>query len=182
MSLSAGQLAITNHFNGPSLRQRVGMINSQPSGPRAWWRYAVWLLLMGIVVMACQHESRQTVHMPGKDLAGNALPAISPTRAGVVDLEDKGTWYRHMALYQDKFSTQLVESKPIILQLEGDQLVLPDDYKYESALYIDGKEVSVDELTRLSPEFIRELFVMHQWENMANVDKQAKPYQIFIET
>ena len=60
--------------------------------------------------------------------------------------------------------------------------MLPDDYKYESAIYIDGKEVPIETLAKLSPEFISELFVMHQWENMANVDKQAKPYQIFIET
>lgn len=174
--------SFTTRFSGPTLHQRVSMINSQPSGPRAWWRYALWVCSMGIVVLACQHETRQHVHLPDDGFVDNALPATSPTRAMVGDLEEKGTWYRHMALYRDKFATQLVESKPVILQLNGDRFVLPDDYKYESALYIDGKEASVDELARLSPEFVRELFVMHQWENLANADRQAKPYQLFIET
>ncbi|AKD58750.1 hypothetical protein SD10_23075 [Spirosoma radiotolerans] len=175
-------MAITNQFNGPSLRQRVGMINSQPSGPTAWWRYAVWLLLIGTTILACQHERNQTINFSGQPFSSKELPAISPARAMVADLEEKGTWYRHMALYRDKFSTQIIESNPIILQLNQDRFVLPDDYKYESALYIDGKEVPVDRLVKLSPEFVRELFVMHQWENRANADKQAKPYQIFIET
>ncbi|GAB3784929.1 hypothetical protein GCM10028818_45700 [Spirosoma horti] len=182
VSLSAGKLAFTNRFSGPSLRQRVGMINSQPSGPMAWWRYAVWLLLICTTILACQHERNQTFGLSNKPFSSKGLPAISPARAMVANLEDKGTWYRHMALYREKYGTQIIESKPVILQLKGNQFVLPDDYKYESAVNIDGKEVPVDELTRLSPEFVRELFVMHQWENRANADKQAKPYQIFIET
>ena len=171
VSLSARQSVVTTRFSGPTLRQRVSMINSQPSRPRAWWRYALWVCSMGIVVLACQHETRQHARIPYDVLAGNALPATSPARVMVIDLEEKGTWYRHMALYQDKFSTQLVESKPVILQLKGDQFILPDDYTYESALYINGKAASVNELARLSPEFVRELFVMHQWENLADADK-----------
>lgn len=171
--------SFTNRFSGPSLRQRVGMINSQPSGPMAWWRYAVWLLLIGTAILACQHERNQTLSLSHQAFSSKGLPAISPARAMVADLEEKGTWYRHMALYRNKFSTQIIESRPVILQLKQDQFVLPDDYKYESALYIDGKEVPVDELAKLSPEFVRELFVMHQWENMANVDKQAKLSDIY---
>ena len=174
--------AFTTRFSGPALRQRVSMINSQPSGVQAWWRYALWICSMGIVVLACQHETRQQAHIPNDALYASTLPANSPTRAMVGDLEAKGTWYRHIALYRDRFSTQLVESKPVILQLKGDTFVLPDDYKYESALYINGKEASVNKLASLSPEFVSELFVMHQWENLADADKQAEPYQIFVET
>ncbi|GAB3810059.1 hypothetical protein GCM10028819_53050 [Spirosoma humi] len=182
VSLSAGQAGIINHFNGPSLRQRVHMINSQPSELRAWWRYAIWLLLIGTTILACQHERNQNRPQFGKAFSPNGLPAINPSRELVVGLEEKGTWYRHMALYQTTFGTQVVESNPVIVQLKGDQFLLPDDYKYESALYIDGKEVSVGELAKLSPSFVSELFVMHQWENRVNIDRQAKPYQIFIET
>lgn len=182
VSLLAQRAPLTTRFSGPALRQRISMINSQPSGLRSWWRYALWIGTMGIVVLACQHETRQPVHGSYDILDGNELPATSPARAMVGDLEAKGTWYRHMALYQNKFSTQLVESEPVILQLKGDKFVLSNDYKYESAVYIDGKVASVDELARLSPEFVSELFVMHQWENLANADKQAKPYQILIET
>jgi hypothetical protein len=174
--------SFTNRFSGPSLRQRVGMINSQPSGTLAWWRYAAWVVLMSIVVLACQHETRQSIHISRDELMGNTLPATSPTRAMVVNLEDKRTWYRHMALFSDRSGTDIVAAKPIILQINGNQFVLPEDYKYESTVYIDGKEVPADALSRLSPEFVSELFVMHQWENMDNADTKAKPYQIFIQT
>lgn len=83
--------AFTNRFSGPSLRQRVGMINSQPSGPLAWWRYILWLSVMGIVVLACQHGRMENATIPNQTFAPNALAASTPTRAIVVDLEDKGT-------------------------------------------------------------------------------------------
>ncbi|GAB2529607.1 hypothetical protein [Spirosoma aerophilum] len=174
--------SFTNRFSGPSLRQRVGMINSQPSGALAWWRYALWVFLMAIVVLACQHETRKSIHIPGGDWDGNGLPATSLTRAGVLDLEERGTWYRHLALYAEKSGTEVVQSKPIILQIKGDHFIVPEDYKYESAVYVDGEEVPVDSLSKLAPEFVSELFVMHQWENMADVDTKAKSYQIFIQT
>lgn len=90
--------------------------------------------------------------------------------------------YRHLALFRTKFGTEIVESKPVVLQLKGNRFVLSDNCKYESAIYIDGKEVAIKALAKLSPEFISELFVMHQWENMANVDTKAKSYQIIIQT
>ncbi|SOD88299.1 hypothetical protein [Spirosoma fluviale] len=174
--------SFTNQFSGPTLRQRVGMINSQPSGPWAWWRYALWIVLMGGMILACQHKVREQVHIPGQALSKKTLAATSPTRALVVELEDKKTWYRHLALFQTKIGTEVVRSQPIILQLKDDRFLLPDDYKYESAIYIDGQEASVEALEKLSPEFVSELFIMHQWENMAYADNQAKPYQILIQT
>ncbi|GAB3029444.1 hypothetical protein [Spirosoma pulveris] len=174
--------SFTNQFSGPTLRQRVGMINSQRSGPWAWWRYALWIILTGSMVFACQHKVKEQIHIPGHVWSPKTLAANTPTRAMVVDLEDKATWYRHMALFTDKFGTEVVQSKPVVLQLKGNQFILPDDYKYESAVYIDGKAVSADALSKLAPEFVSELFVMHQWENMPDVDTKAKPYQILIQT
>ena len=174
--------SFTNRLSGPTLRQRLGMMNSHPSGTLAWWRYALWLFLTGIVVLACQHETRQSIHIPREDLDAGGLPATSLTRAGVVDLEDRGTWYRHLALFTDKSGTEVVQSKPVILQIKGSHFIVPEDYKYESAVYIDGVEVPVDALSKLAPEFVSELFVMHQWENTADIDTKAKPYQIFIQT
>ncbi|MCX6214814.1 hypothetical protein [Spirosoma sp.] len=174
--------SFTNQFSGPTLHQRVGMINSRRSGPWAWWRYALWVVLMGCIVLACQHEVREHVYIPGETRKSKTLAATSPTRARVVELEDKKTWYRHLALFENKIGTAVVRSKPIILCLKADHFVLPDDYKYESAIYIDGEEASVEDLEKLSPEFVSELFVMHQWENMPDADKQAKPYQILIQT
>ncbi|QDK82897.1 M56 family metallopeptidase [Spirosoma sp. KCTC 42546] len=178
VSMSGEQLAITNQFSGPTLRQRVSMMNSQRSGSSAWWRYGIWTLLIGMMALACRHESTKET----QTLSPNTLPATTPTRAMVVELEDKGTWYRHLALFQSKLGTQMEQGAPVVLQLKGDQFILPDDYKYASALYIDGKEVPVEALQKLSPAFVSEVFVMHQWENLANIDTKAKPYQILIQT
>ena len=173
--------SFTNHFSGPTLRQRVGMMNSQRSGSLSMWRYGVWLLLLGTMALACRH--RQTDY-EGPAFKGSdpLFPLISPTRALVADLESRGTWYRHLALFRNKFGTESIQIKPVILQLKGNQFTIPDDYKYESAVYVDGKEVPATTLETLSPEFVSEVFVMHQWENMANADTQAKPYQILIQT
>ncbi|GAB4049091.1 hypothetical protein [Spirosoma litoris] len=170
--------SFTNQFSGPTLRQRVSMMNNHRSGSSAWWRYTLWAILIGTMGLACRYTDKQ-----GEQTSRpHTLPASSPTRAMVLDLEDKGTWYRHLALFQNKLGTVVTESKPVVLHLKGNKFILPDDYKYESAVYIDGQEVSVEALEKLSPEFVSELFVMHQWENMANADTKAKPYQIIVQT
>lgn len=174
--------AFTNHFSGPTLRQRISMINGRRSGPFCWWRYVVWIILMGTMVFACRHKQDGNTFLTNLAANSNALPATSPTRAIVVNLEDKGTWYRHLALFHSKFGTEAAQSEPVILQVKGNQFVLSDDYKYSSDIYINGKSASVEDLQKLSPEFISELFVMHQFENMAGIDTQAKPYQILIQT
>lgn len=137
---------------------------------------------MGTMALACRHEQNTSDYVPHRAFNPNALPATSPTRARVADLESRGTWYRHLALFDSKFSTKSVQSMPVVLHLKGDQFTLPDEYQYESAVYINGIEVPAETLETLSTEFVSELFVMHQWENMANADTEAKPYQILIQT
>ncbi len=173
--------SFTNQFSGPTLRQRVGMMNSQRSGSLSLWRYGVWLLLLGTMALACRHRQTDSERTAFKQ-PNSLFPLISPTRARVADLESKGTWYRHLALFRTKFGSESIQIKPIILQLKGNQFLLSDEHVYESAVYIDGKEVPAKTLETLSPEFVSEVFVMHQWENMANTDTQAKPYQVLIQT
>lgn len=170
--------SFTNRFSGPSLRERVLMMNSHRSGFSVWWRYGIWVLLMGAMAFACRHKQSRSEVV----LNPTTLPATNPTRGLVVDLEDKQTWYRHMALFNNKFGTEVVVGKPVILQLKENRFVLPEDYKYSSAVYINGKEASVDALQKLSPDYVSELFVIHQWENFAEADQEAKPYQIMIQT
>lgn len=172
----------TNRFSGSGLRHRIGMMNRRRSGPVAWSRYVLWLSLLGIMALACQHSNQPnellTSHAPNP----NALPATTPNRALVVTLEDKGTWYRHLALFNTRFGTETVQSDPVILQLSGNQFRVADDHVYESTLYINGKEAPLERLNQIAPEFVRELFVMHQWDNLAESEPNAKPYQIFVET
>ncbi|WP_460915510.1 hypothetical protein [Spirosoma areae] len=118
--------SFTNQFSGPTLRQRVGMMNSQRSKSFAWWRYGLWILVMGVMALACRHKHENNKYPTNSTPNPNALPANSPTRAIVVDLEDNGPWYRYLALFQGKSGTQSVQSLPVVLQLKGDQFILPD--------------------------------------------------------
>jgi hypothetical protein len=177
VSMSTGKLAMTNHFSHSSLRHRIGMINRQRSGYLDYGRYVIWAVLVGGMVFACRHGEPEEA-----TIKLHALPATSPTRALVVELEDKGTWYMHLALYKTRFGTKSIQGEPAVLQISNNRLTTSSDQVYESALYINGKEAPLASLTKLAPEYIREVFVMRQFENMANVDTKAKPYQILIET
>ncbi|MDB5241944.1 MAG: hypothetical protein JWP57_2569 [Spirosoma sp.] len=178
VSLAAGQSVITNHFSQSLLRERVGMMNREQSGYSALGRYVVWTMAVGMMMVACKHGNSDDKQA----LTLNTLPANSPTRALVVELEDKNTWYRHFALYKTRFGTRTIISDPAILCIKGNQLAILDDHQYESAVYINGKETSVESLSQIAPENVRELFVMHQWDDRPNIDRKTKPYQILIQT
>ncbi|WP_460977315.1 M56 family metallopeptidase [Spirosoma knui] len=181
VSLSVGQPSLAVNFGRSNLRQRISMMNRRRSNGWAYARYGMWVVVIGLMVLACRHTD-DTLRLVDQVLKPNALPATTPTRALVIDLEDKGTWYRQMALFETKHEVHVIHTKPILLHVKGDRLIIPDDYKYSAAVYINGKEALPESLTQLSPEFIKELFVMHQWEHESTIDTQAKPYQIFIQT
>jgi hypothetical protein len=169
--------AFTNRFSGTGLRHRISMINRQRSGHMALGRYVLWATLMGIMVLACQHRKPEEA-----TTKPHAIPATSSTRALVVTLEDKRNWYMHSALYQTRFGTRFIQSEPVVLQINNDRLAVGSDHIYESDLYIDGKEAPIESLARVAPEYVREAFVMHKWENQPDVDPKLKPYQILIQT
>lgn len=173
--------SFTNRFSAPTLRQRVGMMNRQRSGASAYVRYMLWIVVIGLMALACRHSPNNSL-IPNQLPRPNALAATNPTRALVVSLEDKGTWYEHMALFKTKNGLKVIQGNPVILQVKEDRLLLPDDYKFASSVYINGKEAPIESLSQISPEFVSELFVLRQWENESNRDTEAKPYQIFIQT
>ena len=166
----------TNQFSGPGLRQRVSMINGKRSGSRAFWRYGIWVAVMGIMAVACRHES------DGNNRLKRGPKPTNLTQEKVNELEAKESWYRHVALFRTKLGTQMVQGNPVVLNMKGNQFILSDDQKYETLLYIDGNEVSENELAKLSPEFVHEAYVMHQFENLASAEATDKPYRIFIQT
>jgi hypothetical protein len=173
--------SFTNRFSAPTLRQRIGMMNRQRSEAFAYVRYMLWIVVIGLMALACRHTSDNSF-VSNQILKPNALAATSPTRALVVALEDKGAWYEHMALFKTKNGIKAIQSSPVVLQVKGERLFLPDDYKISSAVYINGKEAPVESLSKISPEFVSELFVMHQFDNQPDIDAEAKPYQICIQT
>ncbi len=169
--------AFTNRFTGFGLRDRIRMMNRQRSGPLAFVRYAAWLGAVGLIILACRHKTDQ----PVTRYAG-ALPATSPTRALVADLEDTGYWYRHMALFTDKKRTEITYGEPILVSVKQDKLQLSPDHQWDTAIFIDGKKATPDALAQLSPDQVDELFLMHQFENLRGADHTILPYQLMIQT
>ncbi|GAB3555744.1 M56 family metallopeptidase [Spirosoma fluminis] len=175
------QPGLAVNFGRSNLRQRISMMNRRRSHGWAYARYGLWAVVIGLMVLACRHTDNN-LRLVDQVPKPNALPATTPTRALVVGLEDKGAWYCQMALFEIKHQVHIIQYKPILLHVKGDRLIVPDDYTYSVAVYINGKKASPESLTLLSPEFVKELFVMHQWEHESTIDTQAKPYQIFIQT
>lgn len=174
--------SFTNHFSRSVLYQRIGMMNRRPSGVTAWGRYVLWIGVLGGMVLACRHRIHEDDMAISKAPKHRNFPAISPTRALVIALENKGDWYRHLAVYNGKFGTEILRNNPVVLQVKGDKLVLSDDIKYSSAVYVDGQKVPSETLGQLSPEFVSELFVLHQSAPSANTNTRDKPYQIMVQT
>lgn len=182
MLITDAMYLFTNRFAGSALRRRIRMMNRRRSDYGTLGRYVLWTGLMGAMALACRHSDSTNAFAIDKAAKPNALPATSPTRALVVELEDNGTWYRHLAIYHTKSGTRIIQGKPVIVHVKNDRLALADDVKYESAVYVNGKEASIEALNQIAPEFVGELFVLHQWENQPDADTKAKPYQILIQT
>ncbi|RYC68663.1 M56 family metallopeptidase [Spirosoma sordidisoli] len=184
VSLSASRSPLVTSFGQSALRQRIRMINRPRSGPAVWGRYALWGLLVSAGVLACRHRDQAQADTSGfiPNHAGKRLPATSSTRALVVELEARGSWYQHMALFDTRSGTETIASDPVVVQILKNKFSVANDFLYASALYINGKEMPLDSLSQIAPESISELFVMHQLEGQPDTDRQAKPYQILLQT
>ena len=172
----------TNQFSGPTLRQRVAMINSHRSRLSSGWRYLIWAVVMSGMGLACRHKDNSPKLTESRSFLQTNLPAINPSRGVVATLEDEGHWYRHLALYQTRTGTQVVQGEPVVLQVKNNHFLLPDDYKYSSEVYINGETALPEVLQKLSPEFVKEVFVLRRMESLTEGKNQAKPYQIIIQT
>ncbi len=181
VSLTGGRAVIANTFSGSGLKQRIGMMNRQRSGPSVWARYVLWAGMLGLMAMACRHRQDEKL-VNNTAISDKRLPATSPTRARVVALEDSGPWYQHLALYQTRSGPRLSTSEPVILTIKKDRFAIADDYLFAVTVYLNGKETPAASLKQLAPEFVREVFVMHQWDNQPNVNTTLKPYQVLIQT
>lgn len=166
----------TSQFSGSGLRQRVGMINNQRSGWWALWRYGIWIAIMGVMALACRHEP------DSNDRLQKGPKPANLTQKLVKELEANESWYRHVALFRNRLGTQMIQGNPVVLHLKGNQFLLPDDYKFASLVYINGRQELAEKLGTLSPEFVKEVYVLHQFENLATTVSTDKPYRIYIQT
>ncbi|MFD1142473.1 hypothetical protein ACFQ4C_15210 [Larkinella insperata] len=173
------QYSFTNRFEYTGLKNRIQMMNLEPSDA-GWWRYALLWLLTIVLVMACQNwqdrEETKTVYQ-------RDFPLNNPTRVLVDQIETGTAWGRLLSFYRksgkSKTAFALEYGDPLILRLKGETLSLVESYRDQTTIYLNGKEASIDLLAKLRMDYVEELFVLHEFEGMDYSD--PKPYRLLIQ-
>ncbi|WP_128547443.1 hypothetical protein [Larkinella soli] len=171
--------SFTNHFEQAGLKSRIRMMNQDGDGI-AWWRYAAIWLLTVLVFMACQNWRREE---PVQLTSRVTFPVTNPTRALAAQLAETNWWgtlleYYPRRLKGDKASV-FSYGEPFVLGVKGETLSILEPYGDLSRLYINGKEASPSLLSRLSMEYVQEIFILHQYETSPESD--PKPYRIMMQ-
>jgi hypothetical protein len=188
--------SFTNHFSQSSLRERVGMMNRQQSGYIALGRYVVWVMLIGMMVLACRHKTGDDKFVMRR--AHSTFPQSNITRQLAAELDQDGMpWVRQSSLYDDEYAqarTTVINGRrvavilgqnfPTILCIRNDKLALklPDGQKVKA--FINGQEAKSPEqsLSALRFEEIDDLFIYHKLDDAPNSDTYPESYRIFIST
>ena len=188
MSLSAGQSAITNQFSGPSLHQRVGMMNGQRSGFSACWRYGIWVLLLGIMAIACRHRQSDN-----EGAVTNLLPfpLSNATRRLVAELDHSKPWFLQASLLTFG-ETSVINGRKVvvtpmnryspILRLQNNYLALKIPDGQQVKVFINGQIASEIALKKLTFEQIDDLFVYQKIDDFPEADAFPESYRVLIST
>jgi beta-lactamase regulating signal transducer with metallopeptidase domain len=177
LSQSAHYPSFISSFSGPTLRQRIAMINRPRSNSMMRSKYTIWGLLVVMMALGCRHnyDTYNDSQTP------SSLPATNASRTLVNTLNSQHIWRTDMLLINDELTTKAFSTDPIILHLKNNRFAVSDDYKYGMDVYINSKPASVSILEKLSPDFVEELVVLHQWDDADKVDPNLKPYQVVIQ-
>nr|WP_293837282.1 hypothetical protein [uncultured Arsenicibacter sp.] len=176
--------SFTNNFNQSDLKSRISMINRTQSG--RWnngWRYGLFILLGILSFWACQ----QTDSEQDKPLT-NAIAATNPTRGLVVELEQTKHWVSIISFFTSRASQHnFYKTNPQVVGLKGDRLQVLPKHEYDTRYYINGKEATVQAISQIRFDQVKELFIMNQLtpSGKAKTDEykaDPQPYRLFIET
>ena len=197
VSLWAEQAGITNHFSHSSLRQRIGMMNRQRSGHLSLGRYAVWAMLVGVMVLACRHKAQdnESTYFVG---AKTNVPATNSTRRLAAELDAHGMpWFRQSALIskeQNEERTEIINGRrvviiplthyPDILCLRNERLVLKLPNGEPVTVFINGQPSKSPEkaVSALRFEEVADLLVYQKSDDAPGADKYPDSYRVFIST
>ncbi len=181
----------TNQFNGPSLRQRVGMMNGQRSGFQACWRYGTWVLFLGAMALACRHAQTND----GDEFVKRGIPPFpltNATRVLVAELEKPGKpWWRMTSLSAFNGTRMIngrrvtimpLNSYPDILILRNNHLALKEADVQQAKVFINGNPASVKALASLTFEQVADLFIYQKWADMPGAEAYPETYRVFIST
>jgi hypothetical protein len=172
------------------------MMNRRRSGYMALGRYVVWVLLIGMMVQACRHKTRESEFV--KRQVNLTFPPSNVTRQLAAELEQDGMpWFRQSSLYDDehaKVRTAIINGRPVtvvqgisyptILCIRNNKLALklPDGQKVKA--FINGQEAKSPEqsLSALRFEEIDDLFIYQKWDDAPGSNTYPESYRIFIST
>ena len=195
VSLSGSQSVFVNQFSGPTLRQRIGMMNGQRSGLLASWRYVLWVLLMSGMAFACRHK--QSDHPQIAKFSVPAFPSINATRALAAELDKPGMpWFRASAFLKEQNQVDTVRFQnriiirsnsattryPEILCLRNNHLELKLPDGQQAKLFINGKEEPVQSLSALTFNEVNDLLVYQKWEDLAEASAYPESHRVFVST
>ena len=174
----------TNQFSGPSLRQRVGMMNGRRSGLIAWWRYGSWLLLMGAMALACRHTQTSIDEEFGKqDKIPSSLTSPTQKLAGELD-RARNSWQQITSFPADN-EIKIIDGHrvtvvsnshdPYILCIRNSHMALKALYANETKLFLNGKPAPVETLSSLTFEQVAKLSIYER-------KTFPRSYRLFIST
>lgn len=170
----------TNHFDRHNLKERIQRLNESDSD-RGWWRYALmWLATIGLV-MACQNWKSDE-----KPVERGFLAPANPTRRLVVQLEEDPVWQSVVRFFQNRNESWLHHQNDheLIVALIDDHLLLKEQYKARTRVFINGKEAPPAAVDLVTPFNIKELFVLKKPDAFPGTEDAADPttYRLLIET
>ncbi len=188
--------SFTNHFSQSSLRHRVNMMNRRRSGYAAWGRYAVWAMLVGVMVLACRHKTDGDTTYIGY-IKTNVF-ATNTTRQLAAELDAHGMpWFRQAVLLSKEpreKRTTIINGRlmvfiphtnyPQILCLRNDRLALKLPDGQQAKVFVNGQQAEVPEraLSAVRFEEVADLLVYQKWDDAAGAETYPESYRVLIST
>ncbi|QHV98102.1 M56 family metallopeptidase [Spirosoma endbachense] len=191
VGLSAGRSVFTNQFSGPTLRQRIAMINRERSYPVNFWgRYMIWGALLASMALACRHIQPEDDSLSTKPRA--PFPLTNATRIAAAELHKPDMpWFRQSSLLADEVSkplnrrprlSRLLINYPEALCLRNNHLALKTQNGEQVKVFINGQEASAQSLSALTFDEVNDLLIYRKWDDVQGVNKFPETYRIFIST
>jgi len=177
----------TNQFRGSELRQRIGMMNRQRSGQRAWLRYVLWAGLSGLVALACRHGNDKNT-VPGIIRQPARVSATNATRSLVNALDARPSeWKQEGAMAELEKQTVVINGitvqvrpyngYPTILSLHDGKLRLYETDAQYVRVFVNGRESTTQMLETISFASVNELFIYRNRAPQSN-----ERYRILLST
>ena len=182
----------TNRFSGLALRHRIGMMNRRRSDRSAWARYVVWVMLLGVMVLACRHRADDGEFVLNR--AGSTPSPTNESRRLTAELDKQGApWFRQSALFDEDIYS-VVNGKrvvitpfmnyPNILCARNDQLALKLRDGQRVTVFVNGQQATSPEkaLAAIRFEEVADMLIYQKRDDALGAEKYPESHRLFIST